>query len=280
MRIKFLGTRGSLPVCGKDFIRYGGNTTSIAIVDKSDNIIIVDCGTGIKNLLKEFRNTHRLRPVHIIFTHQHWDHVIGFPFFSPIYDRRNEIIITGCSYNVDDVKALVSKIMQPPAFPIRFEKIAAKFEFMPMRKEGVKINNTMVFPIELSHPNSGLGYKFVEDGKAVVFLPDNELRYTHPGGRSFEEYVDFCKNADILIADADYTDKEYKKRKRWGHSSYTHALELAIKAGVRSLFLFHHNQERTDREIDLIVKDCRERLKNQKIGLKCLAASEGDEVLV
>lgn len=279
MKIKFWGTRGSLPVSGKSFIKYGGNTTCITITDKNGDMIIVDSGTGIRNLGKEFKNKG-IHKIHIIFTHQHWDHVMGFPFFTPIYDERNEIIITGCSYTTDDVRAIVSKIMQPPGFPVKFEEIDAKFNFIAMQKEGIKINNIMVYPIELSHPNGGLGYKFSEDNKTVVFLTDNELKYTHPGGRSFEEYVAFSKGADVLISDADYTDEEYELRRTWGHSSYTHTIDLAIMAGVKKLFLFHHNQERTDREIDSIVKKCRSKLKKQRVTIKCFAAVEGEEILV
>ena len=277
MKVKFFGTRGSVPVCGRNFLKYGGNTTCITIKDKRDNIIVVDCGTGIKNLGREVDG---LSKINIIITHQHWDHIMGFPFFSPIYEKKTEIIITGCSYRSDDVRSLLSKVMQPPGFPIKFEEIESKFSFITMKKEGIKINNIMVFPIELSHPNGGLGYKFVEDNKTMVFLTDNELKYTHPGGRSFDDYVDFCRNADLLIADGDYTDDEYKIRKTWGHSSYTHAVELASKAGVKKLFLFHHNQERTDKDIDLIVKDCRRIFKKQKSDIECFAASEGEEIVV
>ncbi|MEF3279984.1 MAG: MBL fold metallo-hydrolase [Elusimicrobiota bacterium] len=277
MEIKFWGVRGSIPVCGSQFLKYGGNTTCLEITDKNGDILIIDCGTGVKNLGKEIVRRN-IRKIHIVFTHQHWDHILGFPFFAPIYDKRNEIIITGCSYTTDDLRSIVSKIMQPPGFPVKFEEIDAKFSFVPMCKGGCIINNIKIFPIELSHPNGGLGYKFIEEGKTFVFLTDNELKYTHPGGKSFDEYVSFCKDADILVCDADYTDKEYKIRKTWGHSTYKDALELAIKSNVKKLYLFHHNQDRTDKEIDLIVKKCNKFLKKNGYKTKCFASKEGEKI--
>ncbi|HOJ86531.1 MAG TPA: MBL fold metallo-hydrolase [Elusimicrobiales bacterium] len=279
MVIKFWGTRGSIPVCGKDFIKYGGNTTCLEIRDKKDDVLIVDCGTGVKNLGKEIIKKN-IRKIHIVFTHQHWDHILGFPFFAPIYDEKNEIIITGCSYGTDDLRAIVSKIMQPPGFPVKFEEIDAKFKFVPMCREGCYINNIFILPIELSHPNGGLGYKFIEEGKTVVFLTDNELGYVHQGGRNLEDYVIFSKNADVLICDADYNEEEYKYRKTWGHSTYLQALDLAIKANVKTLYLFHHNQDRTDKDIEKTLKICRNILKKNKIKIKCFAAIEGEAIKV
>jgi len=274
MKIKSWGTRGSIPVSGREFLKYGGSTTCLEIIDKNNDSIIVDCGTGVKNLGKEFIKKN-INKINIVFTHQHWDHILGFPFFAPIYDDKNEIIITGCSYTTDEVRAIVSKIMQPPGFPVKFEEIDAKFRFMAMEKNGIRINNIEIIPIELSHPNGGFGYKFIEDKKTAVFLTDNELRYTHPGGKSFDEYVEFSRGADLLIADADYIDSEYEYRKTWGHSTFSDALELAISSGVKKLILFHHNQNRTDKQIDLIVRDCNMKIKKAGLKIKCSGAMEG-----
>jgi phosphoribosyl 1,2-cyclic phosphodiesterase len=279
MKIKFWGTRGSIPVSGREFLKYGGSTTCLEIIDKNNDSIIVDCGTGVKDLGKEFIKKN-INKIFIVFTHQHWDHILGFPFFAPIYDDKNEIIITGCSYTTDDVRAIVSKIMQPPGFPVKFEEIDAKFKFMAMKKNGIKINNIEIIPIELSHPNGGFGYKFIEDGKTVVFLTDNELRYTHPGGRSFDEYVEFSRGADLLIADADYIDSEYEYRRTWGHSTWRDALELAISSVVKKLILFHHNQNRTDKQIDIIVNDCNREIRKAGLKIKCFGAMEGKTISI
>lgn len=279
MIVKFWGTRGSIPVCGKKFIKYGGNTTCVSIEDSNGDIVIIDCGTGIRNLGKEIIKKG-IKRINIIFTHQHWDHVLGFPFFAPIYDKKTKIILTGCSYAIDDVKSIVSKIMQPPGFPIKFEEIDAVFEFIEMKKEGIRINNLNIKPIELSHPNGGFGYSFKENNKKVVLLTDNELKYVHPGGRDMIDYIEFSKNSDLLIADADYTDEEYEEKRTWGHSSFSHAVELAIKSSVKKLALFHHNQDRTDKEIDNIVKRARNIIKNHTSKIHCFAAYEGLEIVI
>jgi phosphoribosyl 1,2-cyclic phosphodiesterase len=275
MKLKFWGVRGSIPVCGKEYLKYGGSTTCLEIRDKNNDILIVDCGSGVRKLGKEVVK-EGIRKIKIIFTHQHTDHVLGFPFFAPIYDKRNEIEVAGCAYNTNGLREIVAKTMRPPSFPVKFDEIDAKFNFVSMRRGGLKMNNIFVFPIELSHPNGGLGYRFEEDGKSIVFLTDNELAYIHPGGRSFNDYIEFAKNADILIADADYTDEEYKYRKGWGHSTYTQAFELAVKAKVGKLYFFHHNQDRTDKEIDKILLHFNKIAKKRNLNLKCFAAMEGE----
>ncbi|MCX7905818.1 MAG: MBL fold metallo-hydrolase [Elusimicrobiales bacterium] len=279
MNVKFWGSRGSIPVCGKKFLKYGGETTCLSLTDKDGNIIVIDAGTGIRNLGKEIENKG-IRRIYIVFTHQHLDHILGFPFFTPLYNAKNEIIITGCSYNLDSICKVISEIMKPPIFPVKFEEVYAKISFIAMKKDGIKINNLKIVPIELSHPDGGLGYRFEENNKKIVFLTDNELKYIHPGGRSFDEYVQFAKNCDVLISDADYTEKEYEIKKTWGHSTYIDALELAIKCNAKKFILFHHNQERTDKQIDLIVEKCRKIIYENKIDMKCFAAKAGEEITI
>jgi len=277
MIIKCWGARGSIPICGKQFLKYGGNTTCLEIIDRSGDSIIVDSGTGIRNLGKELLKKG-VKKLTMVFTHQHWDHVMGFPFFAPIY-QNVEIEVMGCSYSTDDAREIIAKTMQPPGFPVKFEEIEAKFKFRAIGKEGCKLNNNIdIFPIELSHPNGGLGYKFVESGKEFVFLTDNELGYSHYGGRSFEDYIRFCSGAKLLVHDADYTDYEYKVRKTWGHSTWQEALDLAIKSGVENFGLFHHNQDRTDKEIDAIVAQCNKIIKQKKLKIRCFAFREGQEI--
>lgn len=275
MIVKFWGVRGSIPVCGKDFIRYGGSTSCIEIKDFAGrSSVIVDSGTGIKNLGREMVK-RRTKVINMLFTHQHWDHVLGFPFFAPIYDNV-EILVMGGSYSTDEAREIVAKTMQPPGFPVKFEEIEAKFSFAPVCKNGCDVGGIRVFPIELSHPNGGLGYRFEDKKAKFVFLTDNELGYSHPGAASYQDYVDFCKAADLLVHDSEYTPLEYKKRMTWGHSTWEMALSLAEDASVKSLGLFHHNQERTDKQIDEIVYLCRQKRKVKK--MKIFACAEGMEV--
>jgi ribonuclease BN (tRNA processing enzyme) len=135
-----------------------------------------------------------------------------------------------------------------------------------------------VMPVLLSHPNQGIGYKFIEDGKSFVFLTDNELSFKHPGGLEFQDYANFSYGADLLIHDAEFTEIDYTRTKGWGHSLYLDALQLASEAGVRRFGMFHHNQERDDAAVDAIVHHCQDLLREQKTLLDCFAVYQGMEI--
>jgi phosphoribosyl 1,2-cyclic phosphodiesterase len=277
MKIKFWGARGSIPVSGRQYIKYGGCTTCVEVRSRKDDLIIVDAGSGIRLLGKELlKNSHN--GFNMLFTHSHWDHVLGFPFFAPIYNKKTHIKIMGCSFSSDPVREIIAKTMQPPGFPIKFEEIAARFEFDSLCVGGCEIAGMHVLPIELSHPNNGLGYKFSEGGRTFVFLTDNELGFVHPGGKSTEDYVAFSRGADLLVHDADYTDAEYPRRKTWGHSTWQQALDMALRSEVRAFGLFHHNQDRTDAEIDRTLAECARRARRAGSKMKCFAVREGQEV--
>lgn len=279
MKVKFWGARGSIPVSGRQYNIYGGSTSCVELRSNKDDLIIIDAGTGIRALGKELlKNQHN--DITLFFTHSHWDHVIGFPFFAPIYSKNTKIRILGCSYSSDPVREIVAKTMQPPGFPVKFDEIAARFEFASVCSTGWEIGGITITPIELNHPNQGLGYKFRENNSTFVFLTDNELSFKHPGGREFDDYVAFARGADLLVHDAEYMDAEYPKRRAWGHSTYQQALELALKAGVKSFGLFHHNQDRTDRDIEKILVSCRKLIKAAGSGMKCFAVKEGQEAVV
>ena len=266
MYIKCWGSRGSIPVSGKEYLKYGGDTTCIEIRTNSDDIIIVDAGTGIRKLGNQLINEKR-KKFHFIFTHAHWDHVMGFPYFKPLYYKSSEFRLHRCPFHSKFVETILSKVMAPPNFPVKYADIKAKMTYIEACPTEFEIGSVKVVPIPLSHPNGGSGYKFVENGKTFVFLTDNELGYTHPGGLSYEEYMEFCSGADLVFHDAEYTPEEYKTFRDWGHSVYTDVLKLAFEAKVRKLGLFHLNQERTDNDMTGIVKTCRQTIarKGQKI---------------
>jgi len=244
---------------------------------ESKDVLVIDAGSGIRLLGKEFVKNNIFK-FHMLFTHSHWDHVLGFPFFAPIYMKRTEINIMGCSFSSDSVREIIAKTMQPPGFPVKFDEIAASFEFGSIRRDKNTIGSIDITPIELSHPNGGLGYKFTEKGRVFVFLTDNELGFIHPGGRSLEEYIQFCRGADLLIHDADYNPQEYKKSKTWGHSTFKQSLELAIAAEVNTLCLFHHNQDHLDADIEHSVSECRRIISSRNLKIKCFAAAECQEI--
>ncbi|HOD35712.1 MAG TPA: MBL fold metallo-hydrolase [Syntrophales bacterium] len=256
MYIKCWGSRGSIPVSGEEFNIYGGDTTCIEIRTKGDRVIIIDAGSGIRRLgnqlIKEGRYSYD-----ILFTHAHWDHLLGFPFFRPLYVKKAELRIHSCFFAEQFVDSILGRVMSSPNFPVDFSDVQASIQYHAPCPEMFMVDSMRVEPIAISHPNQGNGYRFTEDGKRFVFITDNELGHIHGGGLPPEAYVEFSKGADLLMHDAEYTEEEYATYKGWGHSTWQSALELAVRAEVRKLGLFHHNQDRTDKEIDEIVDSCR-----------------------
>jgi phosphoribosyl 1,2-cyclic phosphodiesterase len=273
MYIKCWGSRGSTPVSGQNYLKYGGSTTCIEIRTKDDDIIIVDAGTGIRRLGNQLM-AEGVSKFNVIFTHAHWDHLMGFPFFKPLYSECMELRMHRCPFHSKFVETILSKVMAPPNFPVKYSDLKAKITYEPGCPNTFSIGSVSVTPIPLSHPNGGSGYKFTEDGKSFVFLTDNELGFVHPGGLPKTEYLKFSQDADLLIHDGEYTPEEYKIKAEWGHSTYTDALDLAIEAGVKKLGLFHINQERFDPEMDMIIDDCNRILSKNGRDLSCLAVSE------
>ena len=157
------------------------------------------------------------------------------------------------------------------------DKQAKEFDATKEGPTTFDIGSVTVAPIALSHPNGGSGYKFIEDGKSFVFLTDNELGYIHPGGLGFNDYLEFAGGADLLMHDAEYTPEEYSSYIEWGHSVYTAALDLAMKGAVAKLGLFHINQERTDEQMDEIVRICRDRINAGGDSLECVGVGAGME---
>lgn len=270
MYIKCWGSRGSIPVSGKNHVKYGGDTTCLEIRTKDDQIIIIDAGTGIRRLGNHLMSEERYS-FEMIFTHAHWDHLMGFPFFKPIYFDETYIRMHGCPFAQKFVETMLTKVMSPPNFPVSYGDIKAHINFSTDCPERFEIGTVTIIPIRLSHPNQGMGYKFIEDDHTFVFLTDNELGFPHPGGLSFEAYQEFSDGADLLIHDGEYIDEEYKSTRGWGHTLYTDALELAIRAGVKQFGLFHLNQDRTDDEMDRLVDICRETAAKRGADLECLA---------
>lgn len=277
MIIKIWGARGSVPVSGKEYLKYGGDTTCVEIRTKNDDIIIIDAGTGIRKLGNKLIEEERKR-YHIILTHAHWDHLMGFPFFKPIYNKSTRIIFYGCPFAQESIKNIISKTMQTPNFPVEYSNINASVSYNNLCEKEFQIDSLLIFPIYLSHPNKGLGYKFIEGDKKFVFITDNELTFTHTGGLDYKNYLEFNRGADLLIHDAEFTEDEYVKTRTWGYSIYSDALQLALEANVKEFDLFHHNHERTDSELDKIVNHCIEIIESKKSSLECYAVQSGMEI--
>ena len=273
MEITCWGSRGSIPVSGKAYLKYGGDTTSLEIRSKSGDIIAVDAGTGIRRFGNKLADERKVSTVNFIFTHAHWDHLMGFPFFKPLYSIRSRFHMHGCPFHSQFVESILSTVMAPPNFPVKYDDVKAQMTYESACPQKFEIGSVTVTPIPISHPNGGSGYKFSEDGKTFVFLTDNELGYSHPGGMKFRDYVEFAAGADLLIHDSEYTPEEYKTFIEWGHSVYSDVLQLAREAGVKKLGLFHINQERTDEQMDDMVDACRQYIAEKDLKLECFGVA-------
>ncbi len=278
MLIRCWGSRGSISVSGKDFLKYGGDTTCLEVVSNSDDLVIIDAGTGIRLLGNRLVADNDKRVINILLSHAHWDHLAGFPFFKPIYSKDYKIRIFGPLSTQESLRSIISKTMSHPYFPIEFENISADITFHEMDHSAVDIGALQVEAIPLSHPNQGFGYKFTEDKKSFAFLTDNELTYPHEGGKEFDDYVEFVRDVDLLIHDAEYTREEYASTKGWGHSVYLDTLELALKANVGKLGLFHLNQDRTDEAEDKLVDDSKRIIAEKGSKLECFAVGSDMEI--
>jgi phosphoribosyl 1,2-cyclic phosphodiesterase len=272
MHIKCWGSRGSTPVFGEEYIKYGGDTTCLEIRTKNDDIIIIDAGSGIRRLGNKLLEEKRFK-YHLIFTHAHWDHLMGFPFFKPIYLKQTEIKVYRCPFQGKYVEKMISRVLSPPHFPVKYADISASITYAEGCPDAFDIGSIKIVPIRLSHPNGGSGYKFIEDGKTFVFLTDNELGFVHPGGLSYDDYLQFSADADLLIHDAEYSPEEYEKFIEWGHSSYVQAVELGLDSGALKLGLFHTNQDRTDLQMDEIVDICNHMVWDRHKIMECFSTA-------
>ena len=276
MLIRCWGARGSIPVSGKSFDRFGGDSPCMEIRDDEGTCLIIDCGTGMRRLGARLLD-EGLEEYVLLMTHFHWDHVIGFPFFKPLYKPSTRITLYGWPNVQGNVQEKLFHVMAPPHFPVPARDISAQITFVPCKASFLDLGALHIETIALNHPNQGLGFRITEKGKTFVFLTDNELATFYPEGSSYHEFVDFCAGADLLVHDGEYSAKEYALTKAWGHSRYLDAVQLALDAKVARLGLFHHNQDRTDDAIDAIVRECRAVVGEQKKTLDCFAVAQDME---
>lgn len=281
MRIKFWGTRGSIAVPGRQTIRYGGNTTCLEITLESGRVVVVDAGTGIRALGDKLASENEKVDIHLLVTHIHWDHVLGFPYFMPLYKSSSRIMIDGYPTCVNGLRNTFDNKMGDGFFPVKFDDLKAEIQYLEILKHRpLEIEGTVIDAMPLHHPQGGFGFRFREGEKTFVFLTDNELRKDGWRERSFDDYVKFCRDADLLIHDGQYTPEEIGERRDWGHSDYRSAFDLAYAAGVKNLFLFHHDPSRTDAEVSGIQGKCEALARGKKSSIIIDAAQEESEILL
>ena len=270
MEVRFWGTRGSIAVPGKDTILYGGNTCCVDITLDSGRRVVIDSGTGIRSLGDHLIEKGEAVNILLLMTHIHWDHVQGFPFFDPVFNPASKISVDGAPAAMKGLRAIFDNKMGDGFFPVRFEDLNAQIQYQGKLSYGpVTVDGTHIDAIPLHHPQGGFGFRFQEGHRKLVFITDNELVNDAPAGRQPEDYARFCKEADVLIHDAQFTPDEIDNHRDWGHSDYAATLDLALKAHVRRLILFHHAPSRTDAEVTSIKERC-----------NAIAAESGHDIIV
>ena len=272
MDIKCWGSRGSIPVSGDEYLKYGGDTTCIEITARTGETIIVDAGTGIRRLGQSLIERD-ITKYYLLFTHSHWDHIQGIAFFQPLLYKKVTAIIQDRKFAGVKTRDVLGEVMKQPFFPIDLNGLHADIKFDKSLNNKFNIGSIEVETIDISHCCGCLGYKFTEDGKSFVFMTDNELGFDHPGSSGVNAYLKFAQNADLLFHDGEYTKDEYKCKIQWGHSSAPEALDFALKSNVKKIGLFHLNQNRTDDQVDKIVGECKIELKKQNSTMGCFAVS-------
>jgi phosphoribosyl 1,2-cyclic phosphodiesterase len=278
MRVTCWGTRGSIAVPGKDTIVYGGNTCCVQIILDSGRMIVIDAGTGIRPLGDHLIARGERVDILLLITHIHWDHVQGFPFFDPIYHPETRIAVDGFPAGLKGIRAIFDNKMGDGFFPVGFDELKARIDYVGDLSRGpVVVEDTTIETVPLNHPQGALGYRFQEGRRKLVFITDHELTADGPSARPFDDYVRFCRDADVLIHDAQFTPEEIDAHRGWGHSDCVSALELALKAHARQLLFFHHAPDRKDKDVNAVIERCRSIAREKGCDTVVDAAKEGSE---
>jgi len=301
--VRFWGVRGSIPCPGPDTVKYGGNTTCLEIrADK--RFIIIDLGTGAKPLADFIMaNDSKNGPLDmdIFISHTHWDHIMGFPMFAPVFVPGTKLRIRGpVSYNDETLASIIGDQLSYRYWPVRHSELSAKIDYEELKETTVDLGDGLKVRTKyLNHPILCLGYRFEYQGKSIVTAFDHEpfrnLFPTNPDDPDYneeaafdgeeaskeenEKILNFCKGADILIHDAQYVAAEYEKHLGWGHSSYNYAMETALQANVKKLVFFHHDPNYTDKKLESIEEQCKNDARD-KPGFEILMAREGLKIEV
>lgn len=260
VRLRFWGVRGSTPTPQVQNLTFGGNTSCVEVRTASNDCIILDAGSGIRNLGQTLLKEAAGKPINVklFLTHFHWDHIQGLPFFAPIYGPDNRIEFYS-AVNGRPLQETLEGQMAQPYFPVNFTQVAARREFhhVPcesiVQSEGVKI-----IPFPLNHPQGASGYRIEASDAVIVYATD----YEHGNPALDSKLRDYADGADLLICDSQYTPEEYEKHRGWGHSTWQNAVHVAREARARHLLLFHHDPTHDDQFMMRLAEDARMQFEN------------------
>jgi phosphoribosyl 1,2-cyclic phosphodiesterase len=274
MEIRFWGTRGSIPSPGPYTLEFGGNTTCVEILLDSGRRIVIDAGTGIRLLGDHLKTSVATVRFHLLLTHNHWDHLLGLPFFDPIYREDSEILIDGWPLAFQALTRVFDDHMGDGFFPVGFDQLKARISFINRLARGpLVLDDVQIEAMPVNHPQGCLGFRFREGDQIMVFITDNELG--QDDGRRMGDFARFAQDCDLLVHDAQYLPEEMPEHRGWGHSTYEEAVRLAVEARAKRLLLTHHDPGRTDKEVKEIVQRARKLVSGQRHAPKIDAAREG-----
>jgi phosphoribosyl 1,2-cyclic phosphodiesterase len=279
MRVRFFGVRGSIPTPGPSTVRYGGNSVCVDVRLSDGTCIVLDAGTGIRECGKQIERDGYTGPIHLCITHPHWDHLIGLPFFGPLYAKDRRIILHPMS-------AAGSERMRNPVifdgehFPVRFADLPAKVERENASSEH-RIGCARVTGIDLNHPGGAIGFRIDDegDGSSLCYLTDNEIN--PPVGSPSRQITTpahlarFAAGASLMIHDAQYLPSDMPAKHGWGHSLVDEVLALARDAEARAVALHHHDPDRDDDALDAIAAGATGWAQANAPGLSAIVAREG-----
>jgi phosphoribosyl 1,2-cyclic phosphodiesterase len=281
--VTFWGTRGSIPSPGKDKAHYGGNTSCIEVRLPNHHLIILDGGTGIRELGNALMRSRKKIHASIFLSHYHWDHIQGLPFFTPAYHAGNVLTIVGADHPEFPLEKILSSQMESIHFPAKLSSLSAHINFKHISLGTHSLEETEIHTMRTNHPGVNFSYSFMCDNKKLVYMTDNELlphTRTAQSHIAYERdyFIRFIQGADLLIHDAQYSDLDYRKKKGWGHSTWREAAKLAAEGMVKHLILFHHDPNHPDALIDSFVQECRKELKKMNAPIRCTSAREGKTI--
>ncbi len=285
MNVRFWGVRGSIAAPGPRTARYGGNTPCVEI-RAGGRLMIVDAGTGIRELGVSLLKEAAGKPIagDLFIGHTHWDHIQGFPFFTPLYLPTSRFSVYGVHGTTKKFADVMAGQMSSTYFPVAMKDLGSKPAFIELN-EPVMLGPVKASYHYLNHPGITIGFRFEHDGKIVSYISDHEPygKLNASGEYAVKEdaaVARFVEGSDLLICESQYTADEYKVKKGWGHSTFDDVLDLAQKAGVKRLALFHHDPSHDDDIMSALESDCVALVSARKAKLEVFAAREGMDLTV
>lgn len=275
MRVRFYGVRGSVPTPGPSTVRYGGNSVCVEVRLADGTCVVLDGGTGIRELGKALTAEGHRAPIHLFLTHGHWDHIMGLPFFGPMYASTTTIVLHATTER-GMTGMRKADIFDRSHFPVAFTDLPAQFHRVEEFGDH-RIGSATIRHIELNHPGGATGFRIDDaDGTSVCYLTDNEL--DPPGARMStpEELARFAAGTDLLIHDAQYLAHDMPAKRGWGHSVVDQVLALARDAEARAVALHHHDPDRDDDALDAIGAHAAQWTREHAPALRAVVAREGE----